>query len=326
MPDVYKRAAPLNSQVSEALTDFALGYENGAYFADVLCPRIATDKYIQEYQLRQRKDLITPVADLIDAEAEVSRVDYELTTQLATCLDRGLKSYVTTKEEVQSDDPMTPRRRKTADLMNRMMLNHEIRVADLYNTVGSYAAGNVVTPAAAWSDAASGEPLVDLKAARRALPPAQTGLSKIVCLMTELAWDELTLHPDFAGIVPRDQGGFGRMEQFMNWFRIDEFYVTEAEKNTANRGLSPTIAPVWDDDKVILARVPTGETPPTPDAMMFGGTFTTRQPAADGEGLVVTEWLEPGRGSGEGVYGIKVTRAEVPVILQNDMAVLINGV
>lgn len=326
MTEAYTRAAPLSTQVSEALTDFALGYENGAYFADVLCPRIATDKYIQEYQLRQRRDLITPVADLIDAEDEVNRVDYQLTTQLATCLDRGLKSYVTTKEEVQSDDPMTPRRRKTGDLMNRIMLNHEIRVADLFNATGSYASGNIVTPGAAWSDAGSGTPLVDLKSARRVLPPAQSGNSKIVCIMTELAWDELTLHPSFAGIVPRDQGGFGRMEQFMNWFRIDDFYITEAEKNTANRGLAPTITSVWDDDKVILARVPTSDQPPTPDAMMFAGTFTTRQPAADGEGLVVTEWLEPGRGAGEGVYGIKVTRADVPVVLQNDMAVLINGV
>lgn len=328
--------SPSSVHTNEALSGFATSYSNGVYYQDFICPPIPTDKWSDTVYQRSRADVITTHDDRIGANTEPSEVDYEVSTTTYNCVDRGHSAFVPYKTIQNADDPLRPRMRRVETILNAVMLNAEVRVADALNTTTSYASANRITATAAWSNKTSADIVKDMQDAIAALPPAPDGATEIRCVMALELWQEAQRHPQLLGLLGGDDRGLISTDQFEAFFSLPgrplKLRVSDAQKNTANRGASsPTPARVWDTDKVVLARVPAGE--PDADSMMFAGRFRVRygsdlmQASMAGENdAVVTEWDEPSRGPGAGVLGVKVTRSESDTkVLQNDMGAIIHS-
>ncbi len=326
--------SPASVHINQALTDFSLAYKNSQYFAHLMMPLVGVTKLSDSYYKRNLKDVITPIDDLIGPNSEPSEDDFSVTDASFTCRERGLIAYISRRESANADDVLELQRNRVASLLNRMALNREIRVADLLNTTTSFASANRITATAAWSDETNSHVIKDMQDARRSIRPGGSGDSKVLCLMTSDLWDEAARNPALLGLLGANADGLVSPDRFASYFRIDEMFISEAEKNTANRGVAtPTAARIWDTDKVVMVRVPKSK--PTRDSQMFGCHFALKGGGVansdwvdEGGGLndtVVVEWYEAKRGGGEGSDGYKAARAEVEAILMDDMGAIVSG-
>lgn len=323
--------SPNNVHVNQALTDIALGYSNAEYIRTKMLPRIPVDKWHDTYWTHARKDVITPYDDLV-GHGRANRVNYEPSTATFTCVDRGLEIQIFKKELSNADEALEIQKNRLSHVLNALELAAEIRAADLLNTAGSYATANQVTATAAWSDEDNANIILDMQAARSALAPGGLEESEVRCCMTLDLWHEAQRHPQLTGLLGANSEGLVSEAAFAAFFKIDQLFITEAQKNTANRGVAtPTIARIWDTDKVCMVRVPkTGR--PTKRTMMFAGIFTvefggsaTTDMADDGvvEHTLISEWDEPGEGPAGGSLMTKLDRAEVEAVLMGDMGAVI---
>lgn len=324
--------APADVHINQAMTDFSLVYRAADHYASEMMPPISTDKWSDSYFKRTLKSLITPVDDLIGANSEPSEVDFDVENASYTCRDRGLLAYISHKEMKNADDVLELQNARIADVLNRMSLNREIRVADLLNTITNFAAANRIQATADWSSETNANIVKDIQDARRAIRAGGSAQTEIRAIITSDLWDEAARHPQLLGLLGVNAEGLVSADAFKKFFRIDQLFITEAEKNTADRGATtPTVARVWDTDKMVIVRVPKGQA--SKDSMMFGGIWTVRMGGVanvdwvDNGKLpdtVVVEWNEPKRGGAEGSIGYKAARAEIESILQPDMGAVIH--
>lgn len=319
---VHARGNLGTTHISGPLSDFATGYAPGMYIADDMNPPIPTSHWSDQFQKRQALDVVTPVETLMSGSGKANEVDYKTTTDSYAVLDRGLMEWVTWREVNDADDVLAPREEAVENVMNKVLLDAEIRVADFLDTNTNYGTAQRITATAAWSDTTNGDPVLDIHAALAAMAVGNQS-SEIRCAIALELWQEAQRHPRLTGLLGANDRGLVKASDFEEFFGV-RLFITDAEKNTAARDVAGTLtrARIWDTDKVRFVRVPVGK--PTKNSMMFAGRFRIRQAGQLDVG--VYEWTDASRGAGEGSIGVKCTRSESdPKSLQNDCGAIITG-
>lgn len=316
--------SPSAVHVNASLSAFASGYNPGSTMADELCPPIMVDKRSDTYFQRLRKDVATRLDARIGPNGTVSEADFEVTQSTYSVEDFGLIGKVANAEISNADEPMKPKEMRVENLMYRLWLDHEIRVAAVLDTSGSYAAVGAAT--AAWSAIGTSNPIKDVQDAVARLAPGGDTKTELIMGLALETWQALSRHPDLLGLRAGGGGekGVMRPEEIAAALGLDRIVVSDMQKNTANRGLAASYSRVWSTTIARIVRRPKGE-PSGPDAMCFAGTFRQKKNTGPG-GWQVTEWDMPEYGVDGGI-GIKVSTSEHAArILQSDMGTLITGV
>lgn len=299
--------------VDSALTDFATAYENRFMVADVLSPIVKVDKRSDVFHKRTRRDTSHVVKDLIGPKSRANETTYETTTGSYTVQDRGLMDYVDYAMIDNADAALSPEEETVNDLMTKLMLAREVRIAAQYCSTSSYASGNYAAATAVWSNESTGKPILDINTGLAALPPGGPG-SRLVAWAALEVWNALRSHPSILGLKGLKEGMLSKQE-FATYFGVDEMVVTDAQKDTNNRGQDPSYSRIWTATQFGLARVPVA---PSRRTSAFAVTFRVNP------GIETTTWEEPGLGV-KGCKAIRTTFSDDEVISQNDMAYLITG-
>lgn len=306
--------------IDKALSTFASAYSNGALLADAASPIIPTAQSSGKYFSFSRKDASTIRSDLMAPDAEANRSSYDITNAAFTCLDYGLKDVIDNDTINQADPPLSVMTDSVDNLMLRLMLSREDRVATQLHTTGSYAAANTSAAANKWDDETNGTPLADLHAMIAALAPGAPGRTRLVLFLGLEAWQALARHPDMRG------GGALRpvvtRQEAASLVGIDEILVSDAQKNTANEGQAASYTRIWDTTKAVLLRLPTGA--PQRRQAMFCGTFRYNR-LGSRRGVTVRRWEEPKFGV-NGSQAVQVGFSDDEVVVQNDMGYLLTAV
>lgn len=309
-----------NVHTDSALSTFIAGYSNGDYIADVVCPVIKSDKLSDKFQTFSRVDASTPIdSQMGPTRATANEDDYTVSTTAFQCETYALKGYVSNDEIQNADDPHRPREKRARHLMNRILLGREIRAATLLQTTGNYASANTSAAGNVWSDATNGTPLADLHLMRAALAPGMYEETKVVLAIALEVWQALIRHPDMNG--GGNAAPVATMDMVKAAINVDEILISDAMKNSANRGAAATYVRVWDKTKAVMVRVPVGE--PEGETGLFAGTF--RFNGASGEGVTVRRWDAPEYGANGG-EAIQVVLEDDEVVVQNDMGYCLTGV
>lgn len=259
--------------INPALTAIAMAYRNPdqVLIADSVLPRIPvaqTFKYTK-YDIAQG---FTVPDTRVGPKSNPNMVDFSGTEFQAAVEDFGLDDVVTESEILAFDampkpptgGPLSPQELSTMMLMSLVLLDREVRAANLVFNAATYAAGNQATLAGTsqWSDQVNSDPV---KAIGDALDIPVIRPNKMV--LGRAAWTSLRRHPKIvqacrssaqtAGIVSR--------QDVADLFELQEILVGEGFVNTARKGQTASMSRAWgkhcalihSDNQAALQRQPT---------------------------------------------------------------------
>lgn len=301
--------------VDAALSDFATAYRNDGFIADLLCPVVMVDKRSDKYFTRSRRDVSTIVNDIIGPKSRANEASYDVSTSNYSVTGRALVDFVSAAEVRNADAPLDPRQLAVQNLMQKLMLAREIRVATLLTTSGNYAPGNTSAVAVPWSTVTGSDPIGDINTAMAAIPFSGED-TQFFGFCSRPVWNALRKHPDILALKGLDKGQVSRAE-FASFFELDAMLVSDVWYDTANPGQSASYSRGWGSSVFGVVRVPRQLS--GPDISAFACTFRVKP------GMQVRTWDEPSRGEG-GSEAIQVEFADDEVIVQNDMGYLLTGV
>ncbi|MCU0677760.1 MAG: hypothetical protein MUE69_33905 [Myxococcota bacterium] len=306
-----------NNHVDSTLSQFAAGYTNGAFFADILCPVIRADKKSDVFLKLRRQDVADLADNLLLGDGPAVEVGYEQTEEPFRCKTYGAKARASYGDMKNQDLPIDLLEQKAAIAMNRLLVAREDRVATLLGTAGNYASGNTAAVSSPWTNTTSGTPLKDIKAGVRRMAPSQFGNMKKVFWCSIDVWDILSIHPDFQSggstdpVVPK--------AKFAEMVGVDEIVISETEKNTVNRGATPSFSRIFGTTIAGVILAPRGE--PRGVTGLATATFRFMQDGDGVDGLRVRRWYDPNLGDG-GSEVVQAEHSDAEKFVQNDMAYL----
>lgn len=303
------------AHVDRALSDFATAYSNSGFIADRLCPVVGVEKRSDKFFTRNRRDVSHRVNDIISPKGEAQMASYDVSTDNYSVQDRALKDVVTSSLIKNADAPLNPRQLATQNLMQKLMLAREGRVASLLCTSGNYASGNTSAAGAVWTNETTSTPIADINTAIAAIPFSGEDAS-LVGFCARPVWNALRKHPTLLAMKGTSAGMLSRQE-FASYFELDDLLVSDVWDETANIGQTASYARLWTATVFGLVRVP--RVLQGADISAFAVTFR-----AD-PGMQVRSWETPGTGIG-GSETVQVEFSDDEKIVQNDMGYLLTSV
>lgn len=301
--------------VDAPLTDFATAYQNSGFIADKLFPPISVDKRSDKFFTRNRRDVSHVVSDLMGPRSKSNSATYELSTDNYSVQDRALHDLVSYAMSQNADAPLNPEQMAVNNIMQKLMLAREARVAALVCSTGSYASGNSGAVGAVWSNITTSTPISDINTAVAAIPFSGEDAS-LVAWCTLPVWNALRKHPEILSLKGTTTGQVSRAE-FASYFELDEFHVSNLTYDTTNIGQSAAYSRTYTATQFGILRRP--KMLAGADVSVFGVTFRVSP------GIETSTWEEPSLGV-KGSKAVQVAFSDDEKVVQNDMGYLMTSV
>lgn len=322
--------AATSANVSTVLSSMASGYENSEFIADQLMPVVEHENIQGTIKQYQRADEAEIDDDHVGPESEAAVVDYQISDTTFTCRARGLKALIPYSLIDNAAAPLDVEERKARNVMQRLKLRQERRVAAVLMTTTSYTTANRLTATAQWTNVATSDPVVDFDAMKAKLAGSyktdEAGLFKVVVGLGLEAWQALKRHPKLLGLRGggTQTSGTGTTSEVAQLLGVDEIWVSGAEYNTAARGATPSYSRIWDTTKCCMVRVP--KTPPkgVDGLSLFGAQI--RWKGANQFPWEAVTWDDPNKGPGRGSKVVKISHWTVEKTIQDDAGVILSTV
>lgn len=241
-------AFPLNPE----LTAIAIGYRNRDIdlVADQVLPRVTRLAKRFAWTRYSAADAYTVPPTRVGRKSTPTEVDFGGERVEAECIDYGLDDIVPNDETEawaamsKPAGAVSPLAKSTSLTTGLMMLDREIRVANLVFNAATYPGGNTVTLSGAsqWSDFANSNPL-DEMLTRLDVPLFRPN----VVVMGQATWTKFRQHPRVIQAIygTAQTGGAVSREQAAALLEVNRVVVGAGWVNTARRGQAPTYARVW---------------------------------------------------------------------------------
>lgn len=184
------------------------------------------------------------------------RDDYKFEMGNYSCQDRGFEEPLDDTERAMYATLFDAEVVAVQRAVNKVLRSQELRIAaKLFNTSNlSYT--NISTE---WSTAASATPLANVVAGKNSMR-ASSGLLPNKIAMGWTAFNNVLLTAEIKDALkytsPIELGGLENQRRMLaSYFGVSEILVGGAVKDTAGKGKATSIADIWDDEYVLLARV-----------------------------------------------------------------------
>ncbi len=293
-------------------SQIALGVTPRGAIADMVCPRIrAPFKFT--YTKLTETDLFTVPATRASRAARVNEVEFGATDVNDSVEDYALATpvpYRDINESSSQGSPYDPLEVATMGLSKLMMLDREIRVANLVFADGSYPTGHKVTLSGAsqWSDSQSNPLDAILAAMDKPLIRPNT------IVFGQKTWTKFRQHAKIveaitmSGAGTNAQGAVSR-QAVADLLEVDNVYVGGAQYNTAKRGQAASYSYVWGPHAALLYI--------DPSASVMMDAEPTFCFTAEAMARYMGTYDEPSRGTGMGSRIVKVSECIKEVVSWN---------
>ena len=240
--------------VNPTLTAIAIGYKNRDVdlIADRVLPRTGRTGKKFKYTVYTMADAYTVPNTRVARRAAPTMVEFGGSEVNDECLDYGLDDVIPI-EEIEAFDampkppsggPVSPMAKSTSLLAGLVVLDREIRVANLVFNAASYPVANRATLAGTnqWSDFTNSNP-VDAILSALDVPVFRPN----VLTFGQATWTKLRQHPRMVTAILGNQVNAGAVtrEQVANFFEVQQVLVGASFVNTARKGQAANMSRVW---------------------------------------------------------------------------------
>ena len=236
---------PAPFPIDPHLTGIVVAYKNPDYIADLVLPRVPVGLQDFKYWSYPIEETFAIPDTHVGRRGRPNEVDLTATETSSSTRDYGLDDPVPQADIDNAPPNHSPVDQASMQLMDYIMLDRELRTANLVFAAGNYPTGNKVTLSGTdqWSDYVNSDPIDDISVALDAclIRPNQMTIG-------QEAWTKLARHPKIMKAVHGNDGdtGIARRQQVAELFELSRgIHVGQSRRNTAKKGQSATLARVW---------------------------------------------------------------------------------
>lgn len=287
------------------LPNYAAGYKLAMGLADIAAPPIVVPKASDKYNTWDKENAFTRVLPTGGTGGgAVAEVNPSLSSATYSTVEYALGAFVPTNVQANADAPLRPQQAAVRRVMNALLLEREIRVANLLTTAANWNSGNTVTLGATanWNGGSASDPIKDLHTQIEASYMPVTGIimSELVAhdFQRNSATQKYIAYKDSAKPLPS-------ASEFAALLDLPPIYVAKMKYLSA----ATTLSYVWGNDVVLLHSPP--ENPPT-DQEEVASAYTFRWNGGDAPdgtvtaGMMVRTFFDPKRGGRGGTMVVVV--------------------
>lgn len=242
-------------------TAIALAYSNREMIADQVLPRVTVNERSFKWDKHEKAGLFQVPSTLVGRKGKPNEVEFKASEETSSVSDYGLEDAVPQEDidAARSKPGLDPLGKATEGVTELIMLDREIRTADLVFGAATYPTGNKLELSGAtdkWNAyaEANSDPVADILTPKEAaLMPYNT------CVMGESVWFALRRHPKLLAAyfpVNASGGGILSLQQFQELFEFERVFIGRAKKATSKPGQTLTIGDVWGDSFAMLHQNP----------------------------------------------------------------------
>ena len=248
--------------IDPVLTGIALAFRNPstALIADLVLPRVPVAKEEFGYNTFPTEDAFTIPDTRVGRTSRVNQVEFSASRQTSQTEDYGLEDPIPYKDlENALGSGYDPEGRAAEVLTDLILLDREVRTANLVFALNTYASTNRTTLSGTsqWSDTANSDPVTALENAidGMILKPNKLVLGRAV-------WTQLKRHPKVVTAVLGSANSTGRVTKqgLADILEIQEVVVGEGWVNTARKGQTASLARAWGKHASLLYVNPQADT------------------------------------------------------------------
>lgn len=298
-------AVPANGQpfvMVPQLTRIALAVQNADLIADAVCPRVPVPGELFQYTKVTTKDRFQHPDDLINRTGKLNELEFAQSDETDRTIDRGLAAPVpqVDVERAAAANMADPRGMAVENLTQIMLLNREVRVADLLFNASNYSLKKTLDGNAGgyrWDDGTNGDPIGYCENAM-----AEMMIRPNTLVLGYAVWLAMRRHPK---VISRLYGssstrGTALPADIASELELDSIHIGKAWKDAAKKGQSASLGRVWGNYAALL-RLSTSLAGARTVEPVFAFT-------AQWEGRMSGTYFDPSRGK-SGVEMLKVTES-----------------
>lgn len=237
-------------------TAFAQGYRPEGFIADMILPVVPVPKQSDIYPIFKREDMLRQQKTTRAPGQEARIVTQSIGSGTFYCPNYALK-YPVTIEDKANADPIWVQgliNKRTQFIMDHLLLDMEIRLANLVTSGSNVGSSSVVASGWLGSGAA---PLTDLDTGIDNVTYAN-GVSRsgIKVVFGAKAWDSFRRHSTVRNLIfgTNNGGGYPQVDQVKNLLNVGDVLIGGGFKNTAEMGIAESLTTIW-SDYVLVAYV-----------------------------------------------------------------------
>jgi hypothetical protein len=277
--------------IDAPLANYAAGYTNWGGIADEVAPVIPVAKASDKFYTWDKDDVFQYVENAVVAPGgHVNEVNPRLSSASYSTVAYGLGAFVPTEVSANADAPLQPEMAATRRILNALMLNREVRVANLVTTSGNWSGGYTAAVAAKWNGGTNSNPVADLfTAIESSLTPVRA------VAMSERVWHSFVQNAAVQKYIFAKSGApsLPNTTDIPTLFGLPPFLIGKMKGKT-----STGYGYVWGNNVALITNDPTaprdGQTISTAYTFRWNGANT-----ADGNlqgGFLVRSYFDPKRG------------------------------
>lgn len=253
---------PLGSDmnINRLVSNWSRAYQNDNYVANKVLPPVSVKKEQGKYARYNKDNFRTGGIDLLSTEKQIAKTaTYGVDTDSYTTALYRVKDIVGVLEQQNADQPFSPLRDATENLMDLMATDKEAKMVAQVLASGNYASGSKVAVSTQWNNynTATGV-LGPVKRVHSALNTIRGLVAKRANVMLVGA-DVHTVLIDSPDLTSRikfvQQVTVGNVENAMAAiFGVQEYHIVDAIKNTAFQGGTDSLSDMVTDKAALLYR------------------------------------------------------------------------
>lgn len=243
------------------LTGVTIAFANPstALIADEVLPRVPVDKEEFAYNVFPTEDAFTIPDTKVGRTSAVNQVEFSANRLTDQTEDHGLEDPIPNKDiENAAGSEYDPEGRATEVLTDLILLDREVRTANLVFNAASYAVGNKTTLAGAnqWSDPTSSP----IRAMEDAMDSTLVDTNGLV--LGQQVWRVLSRHPEVIEAVFGSASTKGRVkpQDLADILGLQRVLIGSGRVNTSKKGQTATYVRAWGKSAALLYINPNADT------------------------------------------------------------------
>ena len=266
-------------------------FSTGNFVGPSLFPVVPVGKQSNVYYtITKNTWLRNPQSTLRAPKTSPRRVEFDVSSDTYFANNYALAGENAFEVLASADDPIMLRARTTRKVVEDLMRDMEVRIANKVTSITNIGSGVSLTGANKWSDYVSSDPIADVTTGH-AFIRNNTGVIANTLLIDYDSYQVTRRHPVLLDMFKYTQGGLLNDAELKEVFRVQNLLVPTGIRNAALEGGTASIVNIWGNNALLCYVGPAGGM----ETVTFGLSFQWRDPQLPAP-FVVSVYNDPDPG------------------------------
>lgn len=226
-------------------------FRSGNFVGPRLFPVVPVGKQSDVYYtITKNTWLRTPASTLRQPKTAPRRIEFDVSSDRYFADNFALGGENAHEALANADSPIMLRQRTTRMVVESLMRDMEVRIANQVTSISNVGSGVSLTGADKWSDYANSDPISAVNTAQ-AFIRGTTGVVPNTMLVDWDTWKVVRRHPVLLDIYKYTQAGLLTTAQLAEAFDIPNIIVADPIRNVAKEGATASITNIWGNNALI---------------------------------------------------------------------------